>query len=146
MIHMRGDLFNTHAWTIGHGVNTKGVMGAGIAKKFKEKYPDNFKKYADACATQALKPGMSLGVVDNNNLVVNFASQREPGADATYEWLFESTLDGAMKARQLGQKTIAIPEIGCGIGGLVWYKAAAVLEAVETIVGRDFEWEVWHYA
>ena len=146
MIHMHGDLFTTQAFAIGHGVNTKGVMGAGIAKAFKDKYPDNYVRYADACRSGKFKPGMSLGVREGSNLVINFASQEKPGADATYEYLFASTLHGATNARWLGQKRIAIPEIGCGIGGLEWRKVASVLEAVETIVGRDFEWEVWHYA
>ena len=39
LIFLSGNLFESNAQTIGHGCNTKGIMGAGIAREFKRRYP-----------------------------------------------------------------------------------------------------------
>lgn len=143
MIIRRGNMFDTELEAIGHGVNCAGVMGAGVAKKIRELYPHNYENYRAACQRKQLKPGGVHVNREYDTYIVNMASQNMPGADASYPWLFESALNGANGAVKRGLDSIAIPMIGCGIGGLEWFKAAAVLEAVEAIVENDFEWEVW---
>ncbi len=151
MIHKTGDLFNTELEAIGHGVNTVGKMGAGIAVQFRDRFVHNLAQYQEACATGLLRPGLSLAVLDydraNNRkryYVFNMASQRLTGRDATYNWLDGAARTAAIQARARGLKSIAIPEIGCGIGGLEWPIAQKILEVVE-IITPEFEWEVWHY-
>lgn len=155
MIEKNGNLFDTDANYIGHGVNTMGLMGAGIAKTFRELFPYNYGVYKRACVMDMLKPGEFLVVPDKMNgsgdrkLIVNFASQEQPGADATYQRLFNSLSTFAQEAalihrvERFGNK-VAIPEIGCGIGGLKWESVAAIIETVELIT-PEIEFEVWHY-
>lgn len=154
MIEKHGDLFDSAAAYLGHGVNVCGVMGAGIAKTFKEKYPNNFTNYEAACNAGTLRPGGFMVVParrDSGSLVLitNFASQNKPGADADYKWLFSSLWSWAEQASEpnrlrLYGGIIAVPEIGCGIGGLEWDKVKRIYRVIED-THPDIEFEVWHY-
>ena len=155
MIEKHGNLFDTDARYIGHGVNTVGLMGAGIAKQFKYRYPQNYDTSKGMCENGLLTPGHFLVTMNNEGtddwrLVVNFASQGQPGPNATYKLLLTSLLAFSSKASReerlnLYGNRVAIPEIGCGIGGLEWEGARTIIEAVETI-HPAIEYEVWHYA
>lgn len=154
MIEKYGDIFDSDASYIGHGVNCCGVMGAGIAKQFRERFPHNYNNYRAVCQSGSLTPGNFMVVPEQREngatvLVVNFASQEKPGADASYEWLFSSLYRFAVKASReitlnLYGHRVAIPEIGCGIGGLDFNLAAKVIQLVEELV-PSIEFEVWHY-
>jgi O-acetyl-ADP-ribose deacetylase (regulator of RNase III) len=150
----KGDLFTSDCEALGHGVNVRGLMGAGIAKTFKERYPENYLSYGQQCKVNGLIPGGVLVVpcyeADMNakhvqRYIVNMASQRQPGPDATYSWLFSSALAAAKQLKSIGVYECAIPEIGCGIGGLEWPVAELILTTIEQLV-PGFEWEVWQYA
>lgn len=145
MIDQTGDMFTSTARAYGHGVNCAGVMGAGVAKTFREKFPHNYENYRAACLRKQLKPGTVHVNYENGIYILNMASQRTPGRDASYEWLFSSALAAAKGAVNVGIDRIAIPEIGSHIGGLEWEKSAVVLRTVETIVDEKVQWEVWHY-
>lgn len=150
MIERNGDLFASAATYLGHGVNCKGVMGAGIAKTFKEKYPKNYAEYRRACERGELTPGAILAYPENGKVIVNMASQNNPGADATYLALFHALYrfsHNASRPERIAKfgNTIAIPEIGCGIGGLAWLVVKDTILLVENIY-PDIEYEVWHYA
>lgn len=153
MINKTGNLFDTDAIFIGHGVNCKGMMGAGIAAEFKRRYPKNFAKYQIACRGYLLTPGEYFAVSDDSDpdnikVIVNFASQDKPGADASYDWVFSSLRRFAEAANNhpqyAGEKiTVAIPEIGCGIGGLDWQLVEFIIEVIEQMY-PNVEFEVWH--
>lgn len=146
MITRQGDVFTTDAYYIAHGVNVDGVMGAGIAKTIREKFPTNYWFYKDACSNGTLKPGGLVGKLDRGKVILNLATQDRPGANARYEWVFESMLRAATAVNKdkHNRKAIAIPQIGCGIGGLSWSGVRAVIFAVEAIV-PDVSFEVWEY-
>lgn len=153
MIHKTGNLFDTDATYIGHGVNCQGDMSGGIAKVFRERYPYNYMRYKAVCKDGTLLPGSFLPVIDGQGkdarVVVNLASQNQPGADATYSWLIASLYSVATYASDPDRMTdfgnvIAIPEIGCGIGGLEWDKVEFAIETVE-MLRPSVEFEVWHY-
>lgn len=144
MIKKKGDLFTSTSNVLGHGVNTKGLMGAGIAKMFREEYRQNYENYKYHCETRLLKPGGLFVFWEKGKYIFNFASQNEPGADARYEWALESMLAGSRQARALGHKVIAIPLIGCGIGGLEWEGMEKIVQAVELSI-PEVEYEVWKY-
>lgn len=120
----KGDLFAPENLIIGHGVNTVGVMGAGIAKTFHKLFPDNFLVYQDVCKNKLFKPGMVLVVEEKGRVIANIASQDYPGPCARTEWIRE----GLVKFHNLGYTNITLPWIGCGIGGLQRADVAKVLE------------------
>jgi len=146
-----GDLFTTNAKIIGHGVNCDGVMGAGIAKAFREQFPENYRWYRSNCLQSSLHAGDAFVWRENDKMIMNFASQDRPGHHAKYPWLFSALYNGASVLSRDGDlkgeygTTIAIPEIGCGIGGLEWKKAAQVIQTVEAVLDNEIQFEVWHY-
>lgn len=149
MIHRDGDLFTTNAKIIAHGANTKGVMGAGIAHTVRKKFPKNYAGYVSHCNSGLAQPGEWYGnnQDDNDILVLNLYSQDKPGANARYEWVYSSIMDFfRLYSNYLPVfgTTVAIPEIGSGIGGLEWPKVRMLLDAAEVIY-PEFEFEVWHY-
>lgn len=142
MIKKKGDLFSTTARALGHGVNCDGVMGAGIAVAFKEKFPKNYITYRNACDTKMLRPGEALVNYEDNFHIANISSQDKPGKNARYDWAFQGFLDAALQLDIRNINVLAIPLIGCGIGGLEWDGVEYLLKAVEVIV-PGFEFEVW---
>lgn len=155
MIEKTGNLFDSDAPYLAHGVNTEGVMGAGIAKTFRGNFPRNYEVYRRQCIQGQLSPGGVLVFPEkdmggNIRLIVNLASQQRPGPDAQYHWLLESLMSFAKQAMEANRYRlyggrVAIPEIGCGIGGLEWPKVYRTLRVIEYAY-TGIEFEVWHYA
>lgn len=146
MILMYGDIFTSSAPAIGHGVNTMGLMGAGIALQFRDKYPELYEVYAKFCASGRLVPGGVLIWEDKNAkipLVFNIASQELPGRNAKLAFLKAGLDLTAYYMLELGIDTIALPEIGCGIGGLGLADVLRILDDVESYYGITVE--LWTY-
>lgn len=140
---MTGDLFTSTTGAIGHGVNTRGAMGAGIAVIFKRKYPAMYEEYHDLCRRGELRPGEVFPWRDPNTglWVYNIASQDRPGPDARLEWLSTGASAALEHAAANDIKTIALPRIGCGIGGLVYEDVEWALRQVER--NRESGFEIW---
>lgn len=121
---MSGDIFRTYAPAIGHGVNTVGAMGAGIAVQFKERFPGMYDQYHYLCLQGELKPGETYvyeagtGQLGIKMWVYNIASQDLPGPNARLEWLESGVKAMLIHARDNGVKSVALPRIASGIGGL----------------------------
>jgi O-acetyl-ADP-ribose deacetylase (regulator of RNase III) len=118
-----GDMFTTTLPAFGHGVNCQGVMGSGIAKIIKNKWPEVFPPYKKACLDGTLQPGGMLPVqIPYGPLILNLASQDLPGANASYTLLEDSLIKTFDYAENQNLKGFALPRIGAGIGGLEWTK------------------------
>lgn len=127
-----GDLFQSGSVAIGHGVNTKGLMSSGIAVLFKNKFPLMHENYLRLCELEAFKPGTTWVVSEGDTVIFNVASQELPGANASYDYLRNALKDGLDKADRLGIRELALPQIGCGVGGLDW-------SLVEPIIREEAE-------
>jgi O-acetyl-ADP-ribose deacetylase (regulator of RNase III) len=119
-----GDLLQQNVDAIVNTVNTVGVMGKGIALQFKQKWPDNFKAYAKACERQEIKPG-KMFIYDAGGLlrpryIINFPTKRHWRESSHIEDIDEGLIDLIKQVRELNIKSIALPPLGCGNGGLDW--------------------------
>lgn len=141
MIERNGDLFTTDLEVIGHGVNTVGVMGAGVARIVRNKFPETYAVYKDDCKSGYLLPGGVSFWSENGKTIANIASQHLPGPDADYTLLANAVEEAIIECKYWGINTMALPQIGCGIGGLEWEKVEKILLALEK--DYDFEFEVW---
>lgn len=118
--YRQGDLFVFGGMALAHGVNCKGVMGAGIARSFRDRWPDMYRVYREACARGTLQPGqvMTWEVPGTGTVIFNLATQYGTGRDAQ-PWAIATAIGQMiLAARNLGIECIGMPMIGCGIGGL----------------------------
>jgi O-acetyl-ADP-ribose deacetylase (regulator of RNase III) len=126
-----GDILEADAEALVNTVNCVGVMGRGVALHFKGAYPDNFKAYAIACDRGEVEPGRMF-VFETDQLaprwIINFPTKRH--------WRGKSRMgdiEAGMEAlveeiRNRGIRSIAIPPLGSGLGGLDWEKVKGVIE------------------
>jgi len=146
----KGDLFEGAYNAISHGVNCKGVMGAGISHPFMVKYPDMYEDYKSKCISGYARPGGFDRYLYEGGLkaVFNLFSQDNPGADARKDWLLMSLLgashDVVVNAVPAdGSKfRFAMPLIGCGIGGLEFKDLYETLGILDVIFGEKIEYVV----
>lgn len=127
----QGDLFaSTDLDALAHGCNCYGVMGAGIAALFSRKWPQMFKQYRKLCKAGEYQPGDCFSWQDGDSPVIyNLATQLRPGRDARLEAVAQSVQRMLDDATERGVKRIGLPQIGAGIGGLVWDDVEQVLRA-----------------
>lgn len=124
MICSTGNILESEAEALVNTVNCEGVMGRGIALQFKQMFPDNFKKYVAACRRGDVEPGRMLvfetGRTSGPTYIVNFPTKRHWRGKSRME-----DIDAGLKAlvaevQDRGICSIAIPPLGCGLGGLDW--------------------------
>lgn len=131
--YRQGDLFTCGLPAIAHGVNCRGVMGAGIARQFRSRYPKMFQSYRRRCLRGELLPGEIVPWKHHDGTVIyNLATQQEPGADAQ-PWMITAAV-GQMITEAYHDfriTRIAMPLIGCGIGGLTRTDLAGALDPYE---------------
>jgi O-acetyl-ADP-ribose deacetylase (regulator of RNase III) len=130
----KGDILHSKAEALVNTVNTIGVMGKGIALQFKEAFPVNNKRYVEACKNKELTPGKLLAVWDTNlllgkKLIINFPTKAHWRYPSKYEYI-ESGL-AALRDLLTKEKvkSVAIPPLGCGLGGLDWNKVRPMIES-----------------
>lgn len=120
-----GDLLQqTDVDAIVNTVNCVGVMGKGIALQFKKKWPANFKVYAAACKADEVKTGKMFvydaGALATPKYVINFPTKDHWRGKSRMEFITDGLQDLVHIIRELDIKSIAIPPLGCGNGGLEW--------------------------
>lgn len=132
-----GDILTEAVEALVNSVNCVGVMGRGVALHFKNAYPENFIAYAAACRRHKVKPGRMF-VFKTDRLagpryIVNFPTKRH-WRDKSRMDDIEAGLDAlAVEIRKRKICSIALPALGCGLGGLDW---AVVRERIEARLGK----------
>lgn len=134
MIEFRiGDVVRADAEALVNTVNCVGIMGRGVALQFKQAYPANFKAYASACARKEVQPGRMLvfetGFLTNPKYIINFPTKRHWRGKSRIEDIEQGldALAGEIKERRI--RSIALPPLGSGLGGLDWRTVRPRIEA-----------------
>ena len=133
MIHFtHGDIFAQPAEAIVNPVNCIGIAGAGLARQFKRRHPDAFLAYRRACAERRLRPGRMF-MFDTGRgrprWIVHFPTKRH-WRDRSAIGDIEAGLRGlAATLAGHGIRSVAIPPIGCGLGGLDWRAVRSLVTA-----------------
>lgn len=130
LTEVKGDLFAGGYKAIGHGVNCHKVMGAGIAYSFAKRWPKMYEEYKDL----TMKPGEVFYYATGNGWVHNIATQDEPGRTAKYAYVVVGVHQALKLCRALGTPHLALPAIGCGIGGLTYETVVKRLSEVAEMV------------
>lgn len=140
--YTKGNLLEADVEVLVNTVNTVGVMGKGIALQFKQAFPENFKAYQKAHRKEELKPGKILvvptGRFINPKYIFNFPTKRHWRGKARIEDIETGLEDLIRQVRELNIKSIAIPPLGCGFGGLNWSEVRPKIEdAVKQLPNVD---------
>lgn len=146
MIHyVNDDIINAKQMIICHGVNCQGVMGSGVAKALRTKWPEIFKSYRETYESykdtfQEDSSTILLGKINpvkvTDKIILNCFTQefygrvegkRYASYDAIYSCL--EYIKGYVEYKDL-PKDIAMPPIGCGLGGLSWSIVKPIINKV----------------
>ena len=127
-----GDILECEADALVNIVNCVGVMGHGIALQFKNAFPENFGAYAAACKRKAVQPGRMFvyetGQLAPPRFIVNFPSKRHWRGKSRIEDIEAGLSDLVRFIREKGIRSIAIPPLGSGLGGLDWNEVRPHIE------------------
>mgnify|MGYP000880146280 FL=1 len=130
--YKNGDILKEDAEAIVNTINCVGVMGKGLALQFKNKYPENFIQYKQACKEYKVQIGkMFIYHTEqfiNPKYIINFPTKKDWRSNSKIEYI-ENGLDDLIKViKELDIKSIAIPPLGCGLGGLDWTIVKQIIE------------------
>src|SRR5882672_553649 len=119
-----GDLLDANAEALVNTVNCVGVMGKGIALQFKRAFPENFRAYLRAVQRGEIRPGRMhvfvTGSLANPRFVINFPTKRDWRNKSKIEDIRIGLEALVAEIVRLEIRTIAVPPLGCGNGGLDW--------------------------
>ena len=129
-----GDILAEETEALVNTVNCVGVMGRGIALQFKRAFPDNFKAYAARCKRNEMQPGrvfvFKTGRLTNPHYIINFPTKRHWRGKSRMEDIESGLASLAEEIRAHGIRSIAIPPLGSGLGGLDWPEVRDRMQAV----------------
>lgn len=129
-----GNLLKAEAEALVNTVNTVGVMGKGIALMFKEAFPENFLAYSVACKKHEIEVGRIFAterkdLVGGPKWIVNFPTKKHWRNPSKIDWIKDGLQDLVRFIREQKIKSIALPPLGSGNGGLDWKEVRPVIEA-----------------
>lgn len=134
-----GDLLLAPTQALVNTVNCEGYMGKGIAYQFKLKYPKNNIDYVAACKNGTLTVGKLTHFFEKDKLIINFPTKGEWRIKSKIEYI-ENGLDALIKLiYQLEIKSIAIPPLGSGNGGLVWSDVKKIIENKLAVLDKNID-------
>jgi len=134
----KGNLLEAPVEALVNTVNTEGIMGKGIALQFKQAYPEMFRAYERACKAGEVKLGKIQvhdlgGLVGGPRWIINFPTKGHWRSKSRINDIDEGLKDLVSAVRRLRIRSIALPPLGCGNGGLNW---SDVRPRIETAVAE----------
>jgi O-acetyl-ADP-ribose deacetylase (regulator of RNase III) len=128
-----GNLLDSETEALVNTVNTVGVMGKGIALQFKNMFPNNFKLYVNACKNKEVKVGKLLiteeeALLSGKRIIINFPTKTNWRLPSEYQYIESGLAELVKVIKENNIKSIAIPPLGSGNGGLDWNKVKQILE------------------
>lgn len=121
---VHGDILAAEAEALVNPVNCVGVMGKGLALQFKRAFPENYIAYYKACKEGLVKPGTVFVYSDPMHMlphhIINFPTKRHWRDKSHMGDIALGLVSLVSEVRRLNIMSIAIPPLGCGLGGLQW--------------------------
>lgn len=139
IIEVKGDILQDSARALVNPVNTKGVMGKGLALEFKNKFKENYTQYRNACKRGEVQVGKVfvsfprldfgfMGTEEPNPVVVNFPTKDHYKGKSEYSYIREGLQDLRTVIIENEIDSIALPKLGCGLGGLEWSQVKSLIQ------------------
>ena len=144
-----GNILTEEVDALVNTVNCVGVMGRGIARQFKASYPDNFKAYKKACDQNEVQPGKMFVFETGRTFpryIINFPTKRHWRGKSRIQDIESGLVDLVNVIRTYEIRSVAIPPLGSGLGGLNWSevrprieKALSPLDGVQVVIFEPLE-------
>jgi O-acetyl-ADP-ribose deacetylase (regulator of RNase III) len=132
LIYKRGNLLDAKVDALVNAVNAVGVMGKGIALQFKYAFPENYIAYKKASERNEIAVGKVLVVPVNDlngvKFIINFPTKQHWRNPSKLQWVKDGLKDLSEQIDKYNIKSIALPALGCGNGGLDWVVVKPVIE------------------
>jgi O-acetyl-ADP-ribose deacetylase (regulator of RNase III) len=134
MIHLtHGDILKLDTEALVNTVNCMGVMGRGIALQFRRAFEDNYEAYRKAAKAKEIRPGRMFvferATLDQPRWIINFPTKRHWKGKSRIEDIQSGLVDLVRVIREKEIRSIAIPPLGCGLGGLNWTEVRPLIES-----------------
>lgn len=167
IVDKTGNLLESGADVLVNATNTRGVMGAGLALQFRERWPEMFAEYQQLAADNRLwtdlvhvwpntaydGPEAPVTEAYEPSWIVNLHTKRDPSQPSRYLYVVSGLIDlvDHLTDELEDALTVAVPALGCGLGGLDWRVVEPLIrdvlgEAEELNDGAREDLEVWLYA
>ena len=150
IIYKTGNVLDAQTDIIAHQVNCQGVMGAGLAKQVRNKYPQAYREYQEECMfehTINLLGKCQLIKVDDSKWIANLFGQDDYGRDkryTNYEAIYTALSDLAVQMLDNGMESVAIPyKMSCGLAGGDWNIILAMIESPCIFGNTNITVEIW---
>jgi len=131
--YTHGDLLDAQDEALVNPVNTVGVMGKGLALALRHRFDLNHRLYVAACQAGELRVGKMFvtetGQVSGPRWVVNFPTKQHWRQPSQLRWVSDGLVDLRRFIAQHQVRSIAIPALGAGLGGLAWPDVRAAIES-----------------
>lgn len=128
----KGNLLHSTAQALVNTVNCDGYMGKGIALQFKQAFPNNYREYHNACKRGDVQPGKMFvaeeQVETGTKIIINFPTKRHWREKSRLEDIESGLLNLVKVIQEYKITSIAIPPLGCGLGGLKWETVKPLIE------------------
>ena len=136
-----GDIFKSKCEALVNPVNIKGIMGKGLALAFKTKYPAHFENYKRACQNGEMTTDKVLAYQEKNGpMIICLATKADWRDSSKMEYVSAGLDDLVNQIKALGIRSVAIPKLGCGLGGLDWNKVRPlIVEKMSSLDGINVE-------
>lgn len=140
MVHyIVGDIFNMRTQALVNPVNTVGVMGAGLALEFKRQFPQNFLRYKLACSSGDFGIGKVLATAEKGKIIINLPTKEHWRNPSQLSYVKSGTEALAEFVRKKRIESVALPLLGCGLGGLDFFEVKILMDEILTAVS-ECEW------
>jgi O-acetyl-ADP-ribose deacetylase (regulator of RNase III) len=131
-------IFDVGAEVLVNPVNCVGVMGAGLAKDFAWRYPDMLNHYKLVCKEKKLKIGTIHTWSSGKLCVVNLPTKNFWKDRSEYSAIDTGMRELVKFLLKNDYRKIAIPRIGCGLGGLEWGTVKSIVLRHAEVLSDDF--------
>lgn len=132
MQFVHGDLLEAPVDALVNAVNEVGVMGKGLALQFRTAFPASAREYVEACARREVNVGKVLLTRSGDDKgpawIIHFPTKKHWRHPSRIEWVREGPQDLERVVRQRSIRSVALPALGCGLGGLAWSEVRPLIE------------------
>lgn len=136
---LQGDIFASKAQVLVATVNCVGIMGKGLAKEFRQRFPEMYKEYVKVCKKGELRRGQLYFYKDLHAQILCFPTKDNWKGPSKYEFIEDGLKTLVKNYREWEIGSIAIPPLGCGMGGLEWSKVKGLIVKYLSKLSIDIE-------